>query len=239
MPPKTERLELRLDGETINRVDTWCGEQDDGPSRSEGVRRLIEIGLEARTKEGFHLSRKERLDTWMLSEILKNQIDPPTDAFAKKSALKEIDLIQQAIYGGHFWALNWELTGVMHDHTADPKVVRVVVNILDMWTFIERAFAAFTEVDRARLKAEVQHPGKNPRFVGFDGNNEGDYMNVASFLVDQLNRFQDFKGRDFNSHFPTVNRYKKMVTAFEPMRVSLIGRELNVDEVIRLLSLEP
>lgn len=43
--PKSERFELRLDPDTINRIDEWRGEQADLPSRSEAVRRLVNSGL--------------------------------------------------------------------------------------------------------------------------------------------------------------------------------------------------
>jgi hypothetical protein len=47
MSPKTERFEMRLDSETIERVDEWRREQPDLPSRSEAFRRLVELGLNA------------------------------------------------------------------------------------------------------------------------------------------------------------------------------------------------
>ena len=50
---KTERLELRLDSDLTERIDVWRGEQDDLPSRSEAVRRLVEGGLIARKRAGL------------------------------------------------------------------------------------------------------------------------------------------------------------------------------------------
>ena len=47
--PKTERFELRLSSELLTRVDEWRRAQTDLPSRSEAVRRLMEIGLSAQT----------------------------------------------------------------------------------------------------------------------------------------------------------------------------------------------
>ena len=47
--PKTERFELRLSLELLARVDEWRRAQSDLPSRSEAVRRLMEIGLSAQT----------------------------------------------------------------------------------------------------------------------------------------------------------------------------------------------
>ena len=39
---------MRLSDEFIASVDTWARKQDDEPSRSEAIRRLVEIGLKAK-----------------------------------------------------------------------------------------------------------------------------------------------------------------------------------------------
>lgn len=235
MSPKTERLEMRLDPETIERVDAWRSRQGDLPSRSEAVRRLVEAGLTANTPEGFQLNKTEKLMTWLLSEVLKNQYLERTDKKDNPHDMKTVDLIQEAIYGGHFWALDWELSGIMHNHADDPRVVRLVTNILDMWWFIETAYAGFSAEDKKRIEDETGHRGKSPRFLGFDGNNESEYLGIARFLVEKLGRFESFKGRDFNSHLPTVSRYAQMARAFEPMRALLVGRGLTSHEVVQLL----
>jgi hypothetical protein len=36
---------MRLSDEFIATVDTWAAGQDDSPSRSEAIRRLVELGL--------------------------------------------------------------------------------------------------------------------------------------------------------------------------------------------------
>jgi len=74
--------------------------------------------------------------------------------------------------------------------------------------------------------------------MGFDGNNETEHMSIARFLVEKLRRFENFKGRSFNSHMPKVASYRKMIQLFEPMRRNLVGRELSVDELIALLKRE-
>ena len=39
---------IRLSDEFIATVDAWAGRQDDMPSRSEAIRRLVELGLKAK-----------------------------------------------------------------------------------------------------------------------------------------------------------------------------------------------
>jgi uncharacterized protein len=238
MTPKTERIELRLDADTVERIDEWRTRQADAPSRSEALRRLVEGGLEEHTPEGFRLNNTDKLTIWMLSKILENQARQRRDQLDAKNDMKTINLIQQAIYGGHFWALGWELTGVIHEHVDSPNKVRAVVDILDMWTFVERAYEGFSKADKKRIEEEVDVRGKNPKFLGFDGNNETEFMSIARFLVDQLGRFEHFKGRDFNSHSPTVPRYMRMAEAFQSIRKGLFDRGMSPDEVIQLLRLE-
>jgi metal-responsive CopG/Arc/MetJ family transcriptional regulator len=50
MPPKTERFEMRLDLEMIERIDNWRRQQSDLPTRAEAIRRLIETALGSKTK---------------------------------------------------------------------------------------------------------------------------------------------------------------------------------------------
>lgn len=212
--------------------------QGDLPTRSEAIRRLLDDKLEEHTKEGFRLNNTDKLTIWMLSEILKNQIKERGNQRDAQYDMKTVDLVQEAIYGGHFWALLWEMTGVMHDHVDDPKKVRTVVDILDMWNFIETAYQGYTDEEKRAVEAAVGIWGKDPKFHGFDGNNETEYMGIARFLVEKLGRFQDFKGRDFNSHSPTVARYIGMARRFQDIRKNLIGREMSSGEMIEVLRLE-
>jgi metal-responsive CopG/Arc/MetJ family transcriptional regulator len=41
---------MRLSDEFMASVDAWAAEQDDKPSRSEAIRRLVELGLKAKGK---------------------------------------------------------------------------------------------------------------------------------------------------------------------------------------------
>lgn len=228
MPPKSERFEMRLDQSVLDRVDAWRSRQTDLPSRAEAIRRLIEDGLEEPDPKDFRPTNPEKLMMWMLSEIMKGQKNYEKDT---------VELIQGAIHGGHFWALDWELTGIMHNHVDSKKAVSLVVDTLDMWLFIESAFEGFSAADKKRIATEVGPWGEDPKFFGFDGNNESEYMSIARFMVEKMGRFESFKGRDFNSHAPVVERYRVMTAAFEPMRVELVGRRLSVGEVINLLKL--
>lgn len=225
MPPKTERFEMRFEQATLDRVDEWRANQSDVPSRADAVRRLIEAGL-GRERASVKISDGEQLILMMLRDIskalkVKGEIDP--------------DFVADAIWGGHYWALDWEYSGLFHGHQDSRESVSAVVDILDMWSFLEEAYSKLPAPERRRLEKETGPLGKDVRFWGFDGNNETERLSIARFLIEKMDRFTRFKGRDLNSHMPTTAAYHRMFSIFEPIRANLIGRGLSVDEMISIL----
>lgn len=226
VPAMTERFEMRFDTATLERVDVWRAEQGDVPSRSEAVRRLVDAGLSTSSNKKFRMTNPEKLITWLLTELLTIQ-----PKYENKDSIR---LIQQAIYGGHFWALEWDMQGVIHNHVDREEAVRFVVDVMDMWSFIENAVTKWDAADLKHFETASGYIG-TPSFLGFDGNNEGEYMGIANFLVREMGRFASFKDRSLNSHSPTVARYGQMARRFEPVRLGLTGRGLSVEEIIALM----
>lgn len=222
---RTERLELRVDEELLQRIDDWVEQTGRASSRSDAFRQLVDIGLEAMTGRNVHLSAGDKLNFMLLRDIAKH-LKVPTDT--------DVDLMAEVIYGGHYWAPAWEMQGLFHNHADRPADVSLVVNVLDMWSFIEERVEKLEPTDLEKVKAA--NYGHTPRFAGFDGNNEAELMSIASFLVEKMNRFSRFKGRDFNSHSPSVARQRRMAAAFEPTRATLdLGRQLSASQIIEIL----
>jgi uncharacterized protein len=146
----------------------------------------------------------------------------------------EPEFVEAAIHGGHYWGLDWKYPGIFHGHEDAKAVVTEVVNVLDMWSFLESGFGKLSKKDKDRVAAEAASFGKLV-FSGFDGNNESEHMGVAHFLMDELDRFSGFKGRDLNAHMPTIDTYRRMLSVFEPIRGTLTGRDLNAQEIIEIL----
>jgi uncharacterized protein YfbU (UPF0304 family) len=222
----TERFEMRLGPSTLEAVDSWRAGQDDLPSRAEAVRRLVEVGLGKSERKRIALGDGEKLIVMMLCQLFKHlkvesDIDP--------------GFVEEVIYGGHYWGLGWEYTGLFHSHEDAETVVTEVVDILDLWSFLERGFGALSESDKDKVAAAAEPFGKHVMFAGFDGNGESEYIGIARFLINKLDRFTEFKGRDLNAHMPTLGAYRRMLSVFEPVRVNLTGRDLNVAEIIQIL----
>ena len=224
---KSERFEMRLDRHILTRIDEWRDRQSGGVSRSEAIRRLIETALDAGERDQVRFSDGEKLMIAMMCDLFKqNGFKTDTD----------VDKISETIYGGHYWIPKWEMPGLFHDHADSPRAVRDVTDILDMWCFIEESWQVLDEDARAKVRTAVGRLGSDPKFAGFDGNNESEHMAIARTFVEKLDRWSEFKGREFNSHFPTVDRYRRMADLFQPMRATLIGRKLSEKELIDLLS---
>jgi len=224
----SERFEMRIDTELLERLDNWRQSEDDMPSRAEAIRRLIEAGMVHDNKSRMpHLSDGEKLIAVMLGDLTKAlNVDVPST-----------DLVQSAISGGHYWALGWEMQHIFHGHADKQSRVTFVVDVLDMWSFMEEGFEALSPEDKARLAQEAKPFGEHVQFPGFDGNNESEHIGIARFLIDDLKKFSRFsKGHDLNSHCPTIERYSKMLRVFEPIRATLIGRRLSVNELVSILN---
>ena len=56
-----QRLQLVTSARFLKAVDDWRRRQEDLPNRSEAIRRLVEIGMEACLVHDEHMKKKERL----------------------------------------------------------------------------------------------------------------------------------------------------------------------------------
>lgn len=170
---------------------------------------------------------EQRLIVLMLADIqkalkIRGEFDP--SFISKVAAYKEE------------FAIPFEY-GLLFDDQDLPESFKFVINVLDMWSFIERAYKELDATQRQELVERVGPRGNDPRFHGFDGNNETDLMSHCRLLVEDLHRFTEFEGRDFNSHGPMAARYREMYELFEPMRRELLDRrKLSLDDLVKLLS---
>ena len=173
------------------------------------------------------LSNSEKLILTMLAEIQeKLGIQNGTDT----------KLLTSAIYSNNTWALSLEIPGIVGGSPdPTPPAVSEVAEILDMWSFLEEADVKFGPAEKARVKSEADPFGSHIHFGGFDGNNEAELMGIARFFVEDMGRFPRFKGRDMNSHHPSIATYRRMLAVFEPIRSSLDGHGLSVEQVVEIL----
>ena len=227
MVPKGERFELRLDEQILSRIDSWRAEQSDLPSRAEAMRRLVELGISRSGRRPVRFSDGEKLLFMMLRDLYKRlkitdaEIDP--------------DFLAEVIFGGHYWAAEWKLPSIFHGHEDDADDLKFVLDVLEMWDRIEAGYAQLSKKDKAKLERDAAPLGRDAKFPGFDGNSESNLLGIAGFLVDEMDRFSRFAGRDQNAHMPTVAMHRRMLRVFKPMLTSVLGGELGLPQITALL----
>ena len=222
---KNERVEIRLDSELLDKVELWANEQQDPPSRSEALRQLIERGLSVAAGQATHFTPGDKLNFMLLRDLAKH---------LKVNTEINLDFMAEVFYGGHYWAPTWEMQGLFHRHADHPRTVEFVVDVLDMWSFLEEGFEKLAPSERNLV--QEKNFGTRVEFPGFDGNHESEHRNIARFLIDRMSRFERFKGRDLNSHSASVEGYRNMLAVFEPMRAQLRGVPLGAEQIMKILA---
>jgi uncharacterized protein YfbU (UPF0304 family) len=175
----------------------------------------------------MELSNGEKLILIMLSEIYEHlEIDGDIDP----------QLVKNAIFREQTWGLTWAYPGIVgSSETKTPVVVREVLDILEMWEHLEYTYHQLQPADKARIEKEAEPFGSHVQFRGFDGNHETEYMAAAGFLVNDLERFSTFKGRDLNSHLPSLDTYRRMLAIYKPIRNSHEFGPLTAEQIITIL----
>lgn len=146
----------------------------------------------------------------------------------------DLDFIRSAIFNGHSWALSWEYPGIATEET-DEAIVKETADILSMWSYIEHSVKKLPAADQTKLAANV-YP-YDLTFSGFDANHDK-HHSVASFLINNMDRFSEFKGRSLNSHSQTsLPSYRKMLPAYdaEMHKVGFGGRSLSAESIEKIV----
>lgn len=146
----------------------------------------------------------------------------------------DLDFIRRAILSGNTWALTWELSGIPDEDT-DPKIASETADILGMWSYIEHSVNQLPAAQKTQLEKDA-YP-YSLTFAGFDGNNDEHY-GVASFLVQDMGRFEEFKTRPLNSHSQSsLPKYRKMLPAYNSalQRAGFSAGSLPADEILEII----
>lgn len=158
---------------------------------------------------------------------------------AKPEGQRELDFefINRVVSGDDIWALSQKYPGLQLK-VETPSDVRLVADILEMWDNIESSFAVLNEADKKRVKAD-SYRDHEPKFLGFDGNNETNLMAIAIIFTRDLGRWERFSERDLNSHSPSIDVCYRLLSVWRPIldaKLKTLGPfELTADELIAIL----
>lgn len=104
-----------------------------------------------------------------------------------------------------------------------------VLNILDLYRALEDIKRASKDIRLLEHHYSI--------FLGFDGNNETNYMSFCRFLIEKQGKFQEqkqylLKNDNLNSHMPMIDKYKRMLSEAEGIPNIW---SMNVESALRLL----
>jgi len=156
-----------------------------------------------RTSCIMNLSDGEKLVLMVLADMykhleIKGEFDP--------------DFISTTISGGHLWGFRWKYTHIPFEPSENPPEVSETVDILDMWSSLEESYGKLSPADNQKVEKEANRT--SVRLFGFDANKEDHYF-IARYLIEQLDRYPSFRGRDLNSPSPRIDGYRRMYRVFE------------------------
>ena len=81
-------------------------------------------------------------------------------------------------------------------------------NILNMYREVENAIALLNDDEKEKVDLEKIN------FQGFDANNDR-HFGFMTFLVDKSGRYDEYKGKDINSHtMSSIGKYKRILRTF-------------------------
>lgn len=173
----------------------------------------------------MQLSEAQKLILMMLCDIhahlkIKDSVDP--------------EFVTAAIHGGHLWALKDRYPGIFDIPETPAHVVEEVEDIMWVWSRLESDFAALSAAEKKRVLNEGKVHGDAVTFDGFDGNNEGPYLSTARFIIQHLDKYEEWKDHKMNSHSPSVESYRRMLPVFKA--TELKGGRMSVDHMIAVLT---
>jgi uncharacterized protein len=156
----------------------------------------------------LNITDSEKLILTMLAEIKQG---------LKLKGGVDAEFVEAAISYGYDWAFDLESFEIQTEKTPIPENVQEVMDILEMWAWLEADYDKLSAEDKALVKEVNQ--GKDVRFPGFDGHR--DELSIANFLTNHLNGFGHFKGRvipDSHGLGMDMDDYRRMLLAFERAR---------------------
>jgi uncharacterized protein len=92
-----------------------------------------------------------------------------------------------------------------------------------------------TPADQAKVKQQAGSNVHYLEFQGFDGNNDS-HFHIASYIVDDLGRFDEYKGKELNSHsIGSLPKYRKMLPKYKST-LGIAGKTMTADQLIATLN---
>ena len=184
------------------------------------------LAFRCRPGEPGRFSEGEKLILWVLRDLWKHHDVDVSDGI-------DLAFVCEMVSRRHEWALEWKYPGLFTGSFADPPEVSEVCDVFNMWSAIERSHERLSDDERERV--EPARPGVSIRFAGFSVNDEIEHYSAAKILINELDGFVRFKGRDLNSRGPYLDMYRRILKVYKHLPPMSLASDLSVDEIIDLM----
>jgi uncharacterized protein len=173
----------------------------------------------------MRLSREQR---WIFANqylILEHLHPDQADYYARA---------REVLESGYELNYGW-IAEHIFEQTMTEEQCSEVINILDMFTALERSYDELAE------KPNVEE--QDIRFHGFDGNHETDQMSYARFLIEKEHKFSSLAdagslGDNLNSHMPVLDTYRRMLAMWQQLPLAQ-RYQLAADDIARIVAARP
>lgn len=135
-------------------------------------------------------------------------------------------LLRAALEAGQDWYVEDLKVGAK---PVTKQVNREVLDILNMWSVIEWSFGELSPDDKGRFR-------RAPTFLGFDRSTEDPHWRTARFYVHKLKRFETFEGRNLTAYGPTLDRHRRMLKVYDPIRPEITQGPLKANRLGQILN---
>lgn len=147
----------------------------------------------------------------------------------------DANFIQKVVSSDNGWALSWAYDELRSSTSENPADVEFVSEVLAMWELLEQSYDALTPAEQNELSERAQLPAYGVKFHGFDGNNESGLRSIASILIDDLNRWTHFSGRELRTPGRTTEMHHRMLDVFRRV-ISSGGGLLDVERLAEVMN---
>lgn len=174
----------------------------------------------------FHeLSEIERLLLYNQYEILKKLSDDEHDK-------KEYEIYQKILQYG--FVRNYQkFIGDIGTECTPIEVMNFVYEVFEMFRSLNYSYR-----DYEKNKSGTFDP-EDLKFYGYDGNYEADHLIYADFLLNDLGLYKESqktgKHASYNSHWPTIPKYKAMLRSWHQVLGEDSYRKLTLEEIKNVL----
>ena len=226
MEQKSERFEMRLEPQMLQKLDSWRTKHGSGSTRSEAARRLMEMGLQQSEGKTMQISDGEKAIIGLIRDLYHG--------LGVKDGNMDPEFIIEALCDGQDWSIAWKYHG-LYGYRQPPEVVNEVSDIMAMWDSLERSYQHLSDVEKQDVSEQARIGSEGISFPGFGENFEIEHLSIAKMLVRNLDHYQSLNGKDLNSHIPCLDGYRRMLMVYEPLKPSLsTGRNLSMVEIIAI-----